>query len=52
MVYTLGMTKDDIIAEMHRKPDAEILLEWLYEQVSDELKDAFDAYWEGIEEHG
>lgn len=43
-------TKDELIAEMGRKPDPEILLEWLYEQISDDLKDAVDAYWQGLED--
>jgi hypothetical protein len=43
------MTKEEMIQEMREKPDAELLLDWMYEQVSDDLKDVIDAYEEGKE---
>ena len=59
VVYTLLMTwtqrasYDDIVTEMRRKPDPEILLEWVFWRTKDdantEVARAIKAYWDGLE---
>lgn len=45
------MTLDEIVREMQRKPDAQILLEWLAEraEAGDEVDVATDAYFRALE---
>jgi hypothetical protein len=50
------MTKDEIIAEMRQKPDAHLLLEWIYDWADsyDEplIAEPIGAYFESIgQEH-
>jgi hypothetical protein len=46
------MDLNEIVAEMHRKPDLQILVEWIEDgaQNLDEAKDAIAAYFESIED--
>lgn len=45
------MNSDEIIAEMQRKPDAQVLLEWVAEFTTDGLVcNAIEAYFEAQEE--
>lgn len=54
------MTKDEIIAEMQRKPDPQLLLEWISDELharSEESRfndflDAVDGYFDAVEERG
>jgi hypothetical protein len=46
------MDLNEIIEEMRRKPDAQYLIEWIY-NVATELGDAkaaIDAYFDGVED--
>lgn len=50
------MTPEEIFAEMHRKPDADLLLEWIEEYITPKgdpvlgpIEDAIIAYREGVE---
>lgn len=49
------MDLSEIVAEMHRRPDAQFLLEWLDEHLPDSDQNApariaISAYFEGVEE--
>lgn len=51
------MDLNEIVAEMQRKPDAQILIEWIDQRVQDpagelrsEIGSAIDAYFDAIEE--
>ena len=45
------MSLDEIKAEMERKPDAHLLLEWVLENTKDAaVRDAIDTYFVAIDE--
>ena len=51
MVYTLLMDLKEIVEEMERKPDAEFLIEWIYEEATElgDAKTAIEAYLAALE---
>lgn len=51
MTWIERASRDEIAEEMQRKPDAQILLEWIYaHDYNGDFRDLIDAYWAAPEQ--